>query len=124
MGVSEESLKRQSGRLSLQGVRDLDPNRCRHISVDIVPPVHIWPGANLGFNLTGVVCYCTLPDVGTQWHHTSGGIVAPGVTTFSPIPNQTSWPTCPNWTYRVPTGVRLSNERRDLPDTTPRGIKD
>ena len=29
------------------------------------------------FCLTGVACYCTLPDAGTQWHHTSGGIVAP-----------------------------------------------
>ena len=38
---------------------------------------NVWLGANPGFNLTGVVCYCTLADVRTQWHHTSGGIVAP-----------------------------------------------
>ena len=43
----------------------------------IVTPVQCLAGGNPVSNLTGVVCYYTLPDVGTQWHHTSGGIVAP-----------------------------------------------
>ena len=34
-----ERLKRPSGGLSLQGVGDLDPNRCRHATVGIVHPV-------------------------------------------------------------------------------------
>ena len=38
MGISEENLKRLSGRVSFQGVGDLDPNRCHHVSVDHVPP--------------------------------------------------------------------------------------
>ena len=78
---------------------------------------NVWLGANPSFNLTGVVCYCTLPDVGTQWHHTSGGIVAPGVNTFSPFSNQSCW-LCSNRTYLSPPGDGLRKERGDLTDTT------
>ena len=42
-------------------------DRCNHATVAIVPPVHVWPGANPGFNLTGFVCYFTLPVV-AFWH--------------------------------------------------------
>ena len=54
MGISEEILKRPSGRLSLQGVGDLDPNLCRHISVvrlsqSIGNSVRFrWPHVNCG----------------------------------------------------------------------------
>ena len=34
-------------------------------------------GELFGFNLTGVVCYYTLPDVGTQWPDTRRGSVLP-----------------------------------------------
>ena len=44
---------------------------------------NIWPGANLGLILTGVLCYCTLPDMGTQWPDNRRGIVWPSVTAFS-----------------------------------------
>ena len=51
---------------------------------------NVWPGANLGFNITGVACYCTLPDMGTQWPDNKRGSVWPSVTTSSPFTIQTS----------------------------------
>ena len=59
-----ESLKRPSGRLSLQRVgfkTQLPPRYCGPCATKC----NVWPGANLGFNLTRVACYCTLPDMGT-----------------------------------------------------------
>ena len=38
---------------------------------------NVCPGTNLGFNLTGVACYCTLPDMGTQWPDNRRGSVWP-----------------------------------------------
>ena len=50
---------------------------------------NVWPGANLGFILTGVVCYCTLPEMRTQWPNRRRGSVWPSVTTFLLLP---IWP--------------------------------
>ena len=36
----------------------------------------------LGFNLTGVACYCTLPDVGIQWPDTRSDSAWPSKTLF------------------------------------------
>ena len=61
MGISEESLKGPSGRLSLQGVGVLDPNRCHHVSVDIVSPVQYLARGNPGLqpNRGCVLLYTT-----------------------------------------------------------------
>ena len=52
---------------------------------------NIWPGMNLGLNLTGVVCYWTPPDVGTQLPDNRRGILWSSASLSTTAENYTSY---------------------------------
>ena len=84
-----ERLKKPSGGLSLQGVNGLIPDHCHHANVQY--QCNIWPGMNLGINLTRVVCYWTPPDVGTQWPDNRRGILWSSASLSTTAENYTSY---------------------------------